>query len=91
MPTPEDMTPEGIYELAIRYYEGEGVEQSFDTAFKYYLMAAERGHATAMSNVGFMYDRGEGVERSAEKAFEWYKRSAELGCDVGALFQISLL
>lgn len=39
------------YNLGYCYYEGHGVEQSYDEAVKWYRKAAEQGNATAQHNL----------------------------------------
>ena len=60
------------YNLADMYYNGQGVEQSYEKAIEYYTMAAKQGNADAQFNLGFMYRNGEGVKRSYKKAIEYY-------------------
>jgi tetratricopeptide (TPR) repeat protein len=55
------------------------VEKSAEKAVEWFTRAAEKGDATAMSNLGVRYDDGDGVEKNSEKAVEWYTRAADLG------------
>jgi TPR repeat protein len=41
--------------------------------------AADKGHATAMYNIGVMYDNGYGVTQDNAKAEEWYKKAKDAG------------
>ena len=43
------------------------------SAAKWYLRAAENGHAEAQSNIGWMYIHGKGVKRDREEGIKWYK------------------
>ncbi|MEZ8021390.1 DUF2971 domain-containing protein [Vibrio splendidus] len=67
-----------LFNTALKYEFGKGVEQSFEKAIEYYLAAAELGHSDAMFNLAISYERGEGVEKSLEKAIEYYKKAIEL-------------
>ncbi len=59
------------------YYKGEGAEQSYEEAAKWYLKAAEQGNADAQLRLGHCYYEGEGVEQSYEEAVKWYLKAAE--------------
>jgi TPR repeat protein len=48
-------------------------------AIKYYLEAADRGHAGAMNDLGGVFEYGLGVPINLATALGWYERSAELG------------
>ena len=71
---------ERIHHLGMLYWEGSyHIEESSETAFKWFLLSAELGNASAQYNLGWMYEYGNGVEQSYEEAVKWYKRSAEQG------------
>ncbi len=67
------------FELGMMYYHGEGVEQDYTEAFKWYHKAAEQGYSGAQTNLGLMYSRGHGVPQSYENAVKWYKLAASKG------------
>src|SRR5215831_12534407 len=48
-------------------------------AIKYYLDAADRGHAGAMNDLAGMFEYGVGVPKNLATALEWYERAAEFG------------
>ena len=56
-------------------YSGEDDEK----ARYWYEKAAEKGHTTAMKQLGFMYEFGEGVSKDLEKATQLYQQAADLG------------
>ncbi|MCL2416460.1 MAG: T9SS type A sorting domain-containing protein [Bacteroidales bacterium] len=64
------------YSLARMYRLGLGVEQNFETAFRYLKKAAESGHPQTLYGVGFFYYRGLGVEQSYSKAIEYFRAAA---------------
>lgn len=66
------------FELGLKYYHGEGVNQSYKEAFKYYMRSAEQGYEAAMCNIGLMYSRGYGVPQSYKEAAKWYGMAAEI-------------
>lgn len=51
----------------------------FREALNQYELAAARGDATAMFQLGVMHERGEGVPANIAAAAIWYRRSAESG------------
>jgi TPR repeat protein len=67
------------YELAKLYAEGEGVEQNWVEAVKWYRKAAEQGHDLAQFKVGLSYQNGKGVPQSDTEAYVWLNISAENG------------
>ena len=67
------------YELAELYAEGEGVEQNWVEAVKWYRKAAEQGHDLAQFKVGLSYQNGKGVPQSDTEAYIWLNISAENG------------
>jgi hypothetical protein len=48
-------------------------------AMKYYLDAADRGHAGAMNDLGGVFEYGIGVPENTATALAWYERAAKLG------------
>ncbi len=67
------------YNLGLHYQNGWGVEKNPETAFQWYLKAAEQGNAHAQNNIGWSYRNGCGVEQNIEEAVFWYKKAAEQG------------
>jgi uncharacterized protein len=59
-------------------------------AIKYYLDAADRGHARAMNNLGEVFEYGIGVPKNLTTAIVWYERAAELG-HAGAMTRLGQL
>ncbi|POG65184.1 kinase-like domain-containing protein, partial [Rhizophagus irregularis DAOM 181602=DAOM 197198] len=68
--------------LAICYYNGEGIEKNLEKVFYWYQIAAEKGHINAMTGLAKCYYNGEGTEKHLEKAFYWYQKAAENGNEV---------
>lgn len=69
--------PPAIANLGICYHRGWGVDKNVEMAYKYYLLAAERGDASACHNLGGCYLNGEAVENNDSLAFVWYQRAAK--------------
>lgn len=68
------------YELARRYYWGNGVEQNYNQAFFCYQKAAEQGYLNAQNKLGLCYGKGIGVRQDYSQAAHWYQKAAEQGC-----------
>jgi TPR repeat protein len=58
----------------VHYSKGEHEE-----AADLYRKAAEQGHASAQSNLGYMYDNGEGVPEDDVEAVKWFRKAADQG------------
>ena len=72
--------------IGVIHAMGLGVPADRGTAFKWYLRAAEQGHAGAQSGVGWYYEVGlGGVEIDLVRAHLWYALSAAGGDPDAAL------
>ncbi len=76
--------------LGLCYENGDGVEQSYEQAVKWYTKAAEQGHAGAQCMLGECYETGDGVKQSYEEAVKWYTKVAEQGGEAAKLAQNAL-
>lgn len=80
------------YNLGVMYYTGQGVEQSYETAFHWLSQAADQGHLNSMFNLATMYYNGQGVNpalmqmwplslisrrQNLRQAAAWYQEAAE--------------
>jgi Sel1 repeat len=63
-------------ELGIAYDQGEGVQQDYQQALKWYLKAAEQHDAVAENNIGVLYRLGNGVPKNFSTAVSWYAKAA---------------
>jgi TPR repeat protein len=54
-------------------------KQDYVEAVKWYRKAADQGHASAQSNLGWMYAKGQGVAQDHVEADTWYRKAAEQG------------
>jgi len=61
------------------YARGNLVPKDAKEAFRFYKLAAQKGHAGAMTDLGFMYERGKGVAKDEAEAVRWYRKAAEKG------------
>ena len=61
------------------YKSGQGVEQDFKEAVKWYRKAADQGYASAQLSLGRMYESGDGVLKDDVIAYAWYNITAVNG------------
>lgn len=66
----------GAYNLGLHY---EMMEYDFDTAFKWYIEAAEKDYALAQFMVGEYFISGMIVKEDYSKAAQWYEKAANAG------------
>lgn len=65
--------------IAECYYDGDGVPQNYQEAFKWCHKAAESGYANAQKGLGDLYEKGLGVVQNKKEAIKWYRKAAEQG------------
>jgi TPR repeat protein len=65
--------------LGLSYFEGMGVEQSFDEAVKWMEKAAAQNFVDAKALLGSWYANGLGIPRDSVKGAKWLLEAAELG------------
>lgn len=65
-----------IYNLGVKYGNGDGVRVNLETALKHYIRAAEMNYAPAQNNLGWAYRQGLGTQINYKKALYWFKISA---------------
>ena len=69
----QEENPEYAYRVAGLYNWGEeGVSQSYERAFQWYLRAAERGHGEAQCKLANRYFTGTGTRRDHRESYKWY-------------------
>lgn len=63
------------------YEEGKGVTQSYDTAYEYYLVAANAENAAAQYNIGCLIEQNKITHYGLNKtdAFKWFELAAKQG------------
>src|SRR5688572_27015912 len=74
-----DNIPAALFDLAICYEEGLGVEKNEQVAFELYLKAALEGDKESIHSIGRCYYHGIGVPRNEKIAFIWLGKAEELG------------
>jgi hypothetical protein len=65
--------------LGEAYDYGQGVQQNYTKAAKWYKAAADQGDAIAQNNLGSLYEHGLGVPEDYSKSLDLYQKSAEQG------------
>lgn len=67
------------FNLAVCYYEGDGVPQNYVEAAKWYGAAADRGDRQAQFNLGLMFYQGKGIPKDYRYAYELFASAARHG------------
>lgn len=78
-----DINPQALYELAMKYIYGDGVEEDNILALRLLTQAHEMGHVEATYNLGICYHYGYGTEADLKKAYELYLEAANKGYGKG--------
>ncbi len=76
-----------MFTLGIMYENGEGVEQNYETAKKYFNKITD---FSLKNYIGDIYYYGLIVQKNYEKAIEWFEKSAELGNE-HAMFTLGIM
>ena len=58
------------------YAQGQGLNQDYKEAVKWYRLSAEQGYADGQSNLGIMYAEGRGVTQDYLRAQMWFNLAA---------------
>ena len=65
--------------LGTMYAKGQGVEEDYKEAAKWYLKSAEQGHAGSQVAIAELYEAGQGVTQDNTEAAKWFRKAAEQG------------
>lgn len=64
------------YYLGMMYLNGQGVDQSYKKAGKWFLKAAEQGIPQAQYKLGMLYFKGQGLPLDFVRAYAWFRTGA---------------
>jgi TPR repeat protein len=67
------------YELGLMYYNGQGVEQNYKEAFKWFRLAAQKGLPDALFYFGLMHYEGKAVAQNYSNALLLFLEAAKQG------------
>ena len=67
------------FTLGWKYYTGVGFSQNYETAKRFFTLAANGGYAPAQRMLGVLYSHGRGVSKDYQKAFAWFRLAASQG------------
>jgi uncharacterized protein len=70
---------DAMYNLAVIYDNGIGVDQNKEKALHWYKLASDSNHKIAQFNLAWMFYNGEKIEKNNFEAFKYYSLSAEQG------------
>ncbi len=71
---------EACFEICRRYFEGIGIEQSYEKAYEYFKRATECGdNNTAIYSLALCYEHGYGVDKNENEAYNQYNKLHENG------------
>ena len=70
---------ETLYNIGLRYYNGDGVAQDYAKAIEWFRQAAEQGYAAAQNKLGECYYTGTEVKKNYKQAARWFCKAAEQG------------
>ncbi|QRM54129.1 peptidoglycan-binding protein [Sinorhizobium sp. BG8] len=79
-----------LFEIGVRYTDGNGVKSDNTEAAKWYGLSADRGFAPAQYRLANLLEKGQGVERDLVKAHALYAKAAEQG-NVSAMHNLAVL
>ena len=77
MHSAEDGFDYAMFDVALAYMAGRGVEQNEGQAFKWMKRAAEKDFPHSFSRLGSYYLEGRGVTKNEEEAVKWLMRASE--------------
>jgi TPR repeat protein len=69
-------SPFATFALGVLYEKGQGVQENFSEARRWYEKAVDLGASPAMTRLGYLYETGKGVPQDYGKAREWYEKAA---------------
>lgn len=79
----EQGDPSAMFELAVAYAQGNGVDANQDLALNWFIRSAKSGHIDAMQLLGLIYFTGQlGADRNTSSSIEWYQKASDAGSNM---------
>jgi len=79
------------YELAMKYFDGQGIEKDEILATQWFKKAAKQDHPTAQAMLGMMYHVGtSAIKKDQHQSINWLKKAANQG-QVDSQFMLGTL
>lgn len=78
------------YTFGLSYYQGEGADQDYNEAFRWFQMASEKGSIEANFYLGQMYYQGQGIRQHIATAIKYFDMASNKG-HAGALFMLGVI
>jgi TPR repeat protein len=75
--------------LALAYFNGEGIDQDYEEAYKYFSYLYDQGDYSVLPYLGYMLENSLGVEEDIAKAVDCYERGA-LNHDYKCLYHLGI-
>ena len=69
-----------LYVIAKAYFDGFGVVQDYEQAFKIYEYLYQHDDVRSAYYLGYMYEHGCGIEKNIEKALQYYQSGNDEQC-----------
>ena len=67
--------------IGVLYYNGQGVPQDFQTAIKWFTLAAEQGSLQGQHNIAYMFYSGQGIKIDKVYANMWASIASSQGLE----------
>ena len=71
------------YNIGVMYYNGQGVNQSYQESREWFIKSAKKGNSDAQFSLGVIYYEGNGFNVDIDYANTWFKKSCENGDERG--------
>jgi hypothetical protein len=66
-------------DLGSKYRNGNGVNQDYAEAARWFYKAAEQGNAKAELSLGIFFDNGFGMDQNPVEALKWFRKASDHG------------
>ncbi len=80
-----------LYKHGLRYQMGEGVEQNYTEAVKYYTKACDNDSRLGCYNLGMMYYNGQEIKKDYPKALELFRKTCNSWNDAYSCYNLGYM